>query len=393
MSKRRPTGGWQLGQLAGVPVVVAWSWFVVAGLLGYWFYTALAAGGQVGTTAALLQALALVLVLFISVLIHELAHGLTGRAARMAPKQYVLTFFGGHTTFTSPYPGPGAAAAVSFAGPAANFVLAGLCWLIGHFGAPPGFSLPWLFGSSAGLPANAALWLGLVYYAAMANCLVGMFNLIPAAPLDGGGLIEALVWKLTGRRTSGLVAAGWCGLVAAVGLLVWALWQQSNNRGFDSVIWWVLIAVVVGQGAVVALRQGRSQARLANFSVAKTSQPAFELPDRTNLDQALVAIQRHRAGSWVAVVNSAGQVTGLVAPGTCQQVPAAEASGLSLDAVMQVVPPNLAIAAEASGVEALRVLFPWTNQASHLPVVQAGQVVGVLDLEEVRRIIGQPKAR
>ncbi|MCL1898113.1 MAG: hypothetical protein FWG16_04755 [Micrococcales bacterium] len=389
MAEQRGTTGWRIGAIGGVPVILTWSWAIVALLLAYLYYN-----GFSHTMAprrevfALVMALGLVLVLFLAVFLHELAHGLVGRAFGMQPREYVMTFFGGHTSFSSAGSSPISRAMTSLAGPAANLLLAGGCWLTAYIINPPGFGFFGPFGGGGWLPAGSSLGLLWLFYAGLSNWLIGLFNLIPAAPLDGGGLVEALVWKLSGRRNTGLIASGWCGLVFAGVLLVWALVLGRGQAGFDGVIWWVLIAVVVGQGAALALRQGRAFARYESFSVMQLAEPAMGLENRYTVGQAATRLADHPAW-WVVVLDSAGAPEGLISPSDLARVPDSQASQLTLDAVMQVIPRGWAVEASAKGLEALAGLVRPADQVGHLPVVESGRVVGVLDMAKVRRLAGR----
>jgi len=374
-----------------VPVILTWSWAVVAVLLAYLYWSgfsqAMPADRQ---STAFAMALALVLLLFVSVFIHELAHGLAGKAFGQRPKEYVLTFWGGHTTFSAAGATPLNRAVTSFAGPAANLVLAGVCWLVGRFLTQGDFGYLGMFGGSGGLSRGAGLGLLVIYYAGLSNWLLGLFNLIPAAPLDGGGLVEALVWKLSGRRTTGMIAAGWCGLVAALGLVAWALWQQAGGTSLDAVLWRIIIGVIVGQGAYLALRQGLALARYEAFTVTANTMPAIVLPNYLSVSQGHQAQNQESTSTWVVVTDSTGQPEGVIGPEAWGTVPADQASQLSLDTMMQVIPRGWAVPAEASGLDALRGLAGPAGQVHYLPVVDGGQVVGVLDLGRVRRVIGLP---
>ena len=171
---------------------------------------------------AYLAALAFAVLLGLSVLVHELAHAGAARAFGWQVREIRLTLMGGHTTFDAAREAPGRSALVSLAGPAANLVLA----LLGAI----------LLGSldPGGLPRLV------VELVTTANLLVGAFNLLPGLPLDGGRVVESLVWAVTGSETRGTVVAAWCGRVISVLVVLWAQIilpkrerQQARREGDD----------------------------------------------------------------------------------------------------------------------------------------------------------------
>ena len=125
--------------------------------------------------------------LFASVLVHELAHGLMARARGQQPREFVLTLWGGHTAFGGATPTPASSALIAVVGPIANLVLAA------------GF-----LAVAQGVETNSLVGL-LVWSGCLTNAFVGLFNLVPGLPLDGGFLLEAAVWAVTKNRHTGTV--------------------------------------------------------------------------------------------------------------------------------------------------------------------------------------------
>ncbi len=155
--------GLSLGRIAGIPVVLAWSWFVITVFIVLVFGPRVSGAFPGIGTVAYLVALGYALLLAASVLAHELAHALTARAFGWPTTRIVLNLWGGHTQFASFNASPGRSLAVALAGPAANFVLAGLGWTLLQAMAP---------GSVAYLLVTILVW---------ANVLVAVFNVLPVA--------------------------------------------------------------------------------------------------------------------------------------------------------------------------------------------------------------------
>ena len=198
-------------------------------------------------------ALGFVVLLFASVLVHELAHGLMARARGQQPREFVLTLWGGHTAFGGATPTPASSALIAVVGPIANLLLAA------------GF-----LAVAQGVETNSLVGL-LVWSGCLTNAFVGLFNLVPGLPLDGGFLLEAAVWAVTKNRHTGTVAAGWVGRVVAVGVFAWALvlpLVQGRQPEIYDVVWAALIGAFLWSGASAAVRGGRTQKAVGLITVA-----------------------------------------------------------------------------------------------------------------------------
>ncbi|WP_345711452.1 M50 family metallopeptidase, partial [Kineococcus glutinatus] len=254
-----PRGGLPLGRPFGVPLVLSGSWFLFAAVITWAFASRVPLEGP----AAYAVAFSYAVLLLLSVLAHEIGHALTARACRMRVTGIVLDVWGGHTSFAEEAPGPGRSFLVGVAGPAANGLVALLAAAL----------VPVLPPDSVGHLLARAL--------VVSNVLVAAFNLLPGLPLDGGHLLEALVWRLTGSRTSGTVAAAWGGRAVAVGVLLAAvalpLWW-GGRPSLITVAWSGLVSALLWQGAGQGLQQARLRRRLPGLTAAALLRPAIAVP-------------------------------------------------------------------------------------------------------------------
>src|SRR5918995_625160 len=122
--------GIPLGRIAGVPVVLAYSWFIIAAFTVIVYGPVLDRSNPALGASAYVVAFAYAVLLLVSVLVHELAHALTAKIYGWPTQKIVLNLWGGHTQFESFTASPGRSVVVALAGPAANFVLAGATWLV-----------------------------------------------------------------------------------------------------------------------------------------------------------------------------------------------------------------------------------------------------------------------
>ena len=237
----------RLGTIAGAPARLSWSWLLIAAVI------TLAFGPQIQRALPLIGggaygvALGYAVLLALSVLVHEAAHALTGRAFGQRTEEIALTLWGGHTQFRSPSARPLDTVLTAMAGPAANLALAGLAHLAARAVAGP---------SVLALLLEVTVW---------ANLLLAAFNALPGTPLDGGRMVESAVWAATGSRARGVEAAGWAGRVVAVGVLAAVLGPpilagRAPDLFVVLLVAWV--ALTLWRGADDAVRHGSWSRRL-----------------------------------------------------------------------------------------------------------------------------------
>ena len=348
-------------------MVVEPSVLVGALVLAVVFYPAQAGLGS----AALLVAAAFVAVLFASVLLHELAHGLAGRALGHQPQAFTLTLWGGHTTFETDLAAPGRSVLVAGAGPVANLAL----------GAA--FFSFW----TVALPGTVTAWM--LVNAAWINLVLGVFNLVPGLPLDGGHILEAVVWKVTGRRTTGTVVAAWIGRVVAVGLVVAVVvvpYLRGGRPSTFGVIWAVIIAWTLWAGASGALRYVRHTTALRTLNPATVGRKAVGVVADTTVAQALHTARSAQAVATV-MLGPDGRPAAYVDPKAAASVPREALAITGVSAVAVPLPDGAVVDVSATG-EQLLAAFARTGGAVPLVVTSGGRVVAVVVPGDVAQVLG-----
>ena len=331
--------GLRLGTIAGAPVYLGRSWFVLAGIL------VIGAGitlNRLGAISYLVGAAYAVLLLG-SVLVHEIAHALAARSRGMQVKEVTADFLGGHTSFVTSSGSPGTSAIVAVAGPLANLLIAAAAWPLQL----------WLAGQPGLQIAALVLW-GL----ALVNVFLAVFNLLPGMPLDGGQLVMALVWKVTGRAHRGWTVAGYLGQVLAVGVVAWVLVRPLFLDGriprLWEVAWVVLLFRSMWQGASAAKLRGVVLRALTGRSAADVATPVTYLLPSTPVGSAATA------GTDVLAPDATGQpaflATAVEISAVAAQRPETPLSGVlsrvDLGAVVEWAPedPAETLAARLAGL-------------------------------------------
>ncbi|WP_065573067.1 site-2 protease family protein [Micrococcus luteus] len=337
----------RLGTIAGAPVRLSWSWLLIAAVI------TLAFGPQIQRAlpslggGAYAVALGYAVLLALSVLAHEAAHALTGRAFGQRTEEIALTLWGGHTQFRSPSARPLDTVLTAMAGPTANLVLAGLAHLAAR--AVPGPSVPALL-------LEVTVW---------ANLLLAAFNALPGTPLDGGRMVESAVWAATGSRARGVEAAGWAGRVVAAGVLAAVLGPPIlAGRAPDLfvVVLAAWVALTLWRGADDAVRHGRWSRRLETLRLEQVETPAVALPEHLGVAEALAQADDGRRA--VVAVDGAGRPRGVLDLTAAAALTPARRTTTALAAVAVALAPEAVLVRDdvpASGPDlAARLAAPQT---------------------------------
>ncbi|WP_213456932.1 site-2 protease family protein [Rhizomonospora bruguierae] len=302
-------GNLRLGRWAGVPVDANIGVIVIVMLVGI--------GLAVGRFPALYPGLSMAayigagivagLLLVLSILLHELSHAVVARATGLNVEGITLWLLGGVTRLRGEPRSPRADLAVAVVGPGTSLVLGGVFAAL-----------------SAGLSATHAvpgLVVGTLAYLALANLVLGVFNLVPAAPLDGGRVLRALVWWGTGDRTRAELAATRAGRVFGFVLIGLGIAEIVLLRGFGG-LWLVILGWFVLQLANAEQRQARVGERLRGVPVRRvmSSAPITATAD-TNVARFLDEVALRQPYSTYPLVDADHRLTGLVTLNRIRAIP------------------------------------------------------------------------
>lgn len=281
-----------MGRPFGVPVYVAPSWFLVAALITWVF------GGQLDRVlpelgaARYLVSLFFAVAFYASVLVHELAHTVAALRFKLPVRRIQLQFFGGVSEIEKEAETPGREFVLAFVGPLLSLVLSGVFYGAMQFVEP---------GTVPGV-----LLAGLM----ISNLIVAAFNLLPGLPLDGGRMLRAVVWKITGRPMTGTVAAAWIGRALAVSVLVGLPWlTQSGALGSDAVdnvgmdtvmdaLLAAILAAIIWTGAGNSLRMARLREHLPELRARNLTRRAVPVETDTPCPRPCAVPTRPAPAPW-----------------------------------------------------------------------------------------------
>jgi Zn-dependent protease/CBS domain-containing protein len=363
-----------LGRVFGIEVRLHATWllaFVVItwGLAGGYFRLV---GPRQGLGTPLLLGAISALLLFGSVLVHELSHSLVARARGLRVRDITLFIFGGVSNISGEARTARDEFLIAIVGPLTSFGLAALFWAIAQSqGTTAGIGV--LLGSARGfrtLSPNGAV----LSYLAVVNLVLGAFNLIPAFPLDGGRVFRSIVWGTThryGRATAiaTVVGQGFGYLLIGFGVL--------RVVGFGDLmggLWTAFIGWFLSQAASATRQDQRLRQHLHGLRVGQVMDPAPILVEAaSSVQQVVMDVLLHSAQRRLLVVRD-GQPVGLVDAPTISAVPREQWAAVPVEQIMR--PIRLVTSPEADVADLLERLG---EQATAVPVVTDGRLVGLLD--------------
>ena len=384
-----PGGGWLMGRIRGIPIYVAPSWVIIALLITLMFAPNVGydipeiEGGKYAVSFAY------AVLLYASVLIHELGHAFTAMRYGLPVKRITLQLLGGVTEMGRESNSPRREFAIAGAGPALSLLLGVIAWAAIHAlgGDPGGFS-----GSTAASNPDDSvrlrITLELLDALMYANIAVGIFNLLPGLPLDGGIMLRSALWGASGHPNRATITAGHVGRVLAVvvffipiGLDVAA----AREPDIVSVIWGGLLGGFIWMGATAALRGAQIREKLPRLGARALARRAIPVDSQLPLAEALRRAGESQANGLV-VVDANGTPIGLVNEAAVTATPQERRPWVSVAALSRRLEPGLMIAADLTGEDLIRRLDA-TPATEYLVVEADGAIVGILATADVNKAV------
>ena len=358
----------RLGKIAGVDIGIHYSWFVVLVLFTWTLAQGLLPGRYFGWSPTTYWATGLVasLLLFASVVIHELAHAVVARARGLPVEGITLFILGGVANLRGEARSARDELAISAVGPLTSILLSGLFWLV-HWGIPDETT-----------PVAAVVW-----YLWFINAALAIFNMLPAFPLDGGRVLRAAVWGVTGSLPKAIRVAALGGQVVGLLLIALGVTQvfQGNFVGgvWIGVIGWFLHSVASRSRADLAVQTGM-QGILVRDVMRR--EPDTVTPDVT-IYGAVFEYFLHR-GLGTLPVCEGDRLVGILTLSDVKEVPRERWEATTVREAMTPMPlwsvrldDELSRALELLGEHSI-------NQA---PVLEADQLVGLLTRADIIRFL------
>jgi Zn-dependent protease/predicted transcriptional regulator len=353
-----------LFRVAGIPVRVHVSWLVIYGLLAW----SLSVGyfpqvlPDMPVRAHWVSGLVAALLLFVSVFVHELSHSVVARSRGLPVRAITLHIFGGVSELEREPDTPGLEFWMALAGPLTSFVLGGLAF------------------AAAGLADARPALVAILRYLAVVNVMVGLFNLVPGFPLDGGRVLRAVLWRARGDLQWATRVASRAG--STVGLILMGLGVLRALTGdFFGGLWFVLIGLFLRQAAEGSYRQLVLRRALGPLAVrdVMTREVVHVAPDLSVARAVSDYFWRYHVTSFPVL--DGGRVVGLLSIHGVGEVPQDRWERTVVREVMLPLTEALSASPDDRVPAALDKLS--RNGLGRLAVLDHGRLAGYLSLKDV----------
>ena len=368
----------RIGRIFGIPVKVDLSWVVVfllvAGMLAFAYFPSVEGYQEAGPAAAIIAGVITALLFFVSILLHEMSHSIVARALGIGIESVTLFLLGGVARLEHEPETPRDEFAMAIAGPAMSMLLAVVFWTA--------WEGVYLAGGSA------VLWAPLQYLA-LINVSVGVFNLLPGFPLDGGRVLRAALWGLTGDMLKATRWASRSGQAIGFSLIgIAALGVVTDGFGTGSpldLLWFGLLGWFIASLASSSYRDQVVRSALASVTVDRiASRPAVVVPGGATVEQIVVDhIIGGRHSTYPVVV--AGELVGILSLEHARALPREQWSTTTAAQLAEGDLEHIVVAHTADLESALRRLDP--GHPGMLVVEREGMLDGVVTRADILEVV------
>lgn len=379
--------GVTLGRIFGIEIKIDWSWLLIFTLVSWNLSTAF---GEMhpgwNSTVRISTAVAAGLLFFASVLAHELAHSIVARSRGLTVRGITLFLFGGVSNIQRHPPSPLSEFLIAVVGPLTSIGLGILFMVLSGVGlgtVGQGVSDPSQLASSLGPVRSLLLWLGPV------NVVLGVFNLVPGFPLDGGRILRSFFWKLTGNLKRATRWASWVGqtvawLMIAGGIaMVFGAEIPFFGSGLISGLWLTFIGWFLNSAAVNSYRQIVIQDVLEGVDVQKMMREGPPTVSGGTAVTDLVHDYIMKRDDHAFPVVDGEKFIGLVTLADVRRIPRSAWENTRVDEIMTPGDDLVWVRPEEGAEEAFLKLS--RRDVRQLPVLEENRLVGVLSRRDIVR--------
>lgn len=362
-------GSIRIFRIAGIDIYINFSWIIILVFLTFSLATGWFAAlypGWLSATYWLVSFIAAIL-LFGSVLLHELSHSFVARARGLPVKSIVLFIFGGVSNIEREPGSPGVEFQMAFVGPLTSLVIGVVCYLL----------LLLMRGSNSPIAA-------ILGYLAVTNILLGIFNLIPGFPLDGGRVLRSIIWRISGNLVTATRIATVVGQIIAYLFILIGIFFFFTGNFLDGIwlgfIGWFLLSSAQSAGMQTMLRtsfQGVTVSQIMNSS-------PMTIPANISL-QRLVHEYFIPQGLRSALVMQGDQLAGLVTLSDIRHVPQEQWPQTPVGYIMIPLERLHTVTPDQQLNDVLPLMTG--RDVNQLPVVQDGRLVGILSRDTIMRYL------
>jgi Zn-dependent protease/predicted transcriptional regulator len=362
----RPASGILIGRVFGIPIYLHASWFIIFVLITLSLRTQFTSQHPAWTPQQhWLLGIITSALFFGSVVFHELSHSVVAMRYKIPVQSITLFVFGGLSSISREPDKPKQEFNIAIAGPLASFFLAGCFYLVGRF----------FHGDDLVTASTKWLW--------QINVALGVFNLVPGFPLDGGRILRGIAWGITGNFQRATKIASTTGKVFAYAMIIFGAWQALNGNWIGGLwtafIGWFLLSAAQESYAQVAVQNTLVGVRASDVMTRDIP----TVPRDMSIDEYVHEVLR--TGARFHIVTGAGTPVGLVSLDVARTVPHDEWTNTSIQAAMQPLDRLHSTEPEEPVLAILERMR--STSISQMPVVSDGHIVGMVGLDDILRVL------
>jgi Zn-dependent protease/predicted transcriptional regulator len=363
-----------VGRIFGIAIGLHYSWFIIAFLitlsLGWHFQSIYPDWGE---SVIWGTALATGLLFFVAIVLHELAHALVAKARHLPVRSITLFALGGIAGIEKETADPKTEFWMGIAGPIASVLIGTAC-----LGVVAG-----LYGTSpARLPASPAqamlVWLGYI------NLMLAAFNMIPGFPLDGGRVLRAIIWWITGNAERATRLASRVGQIVALGFIFLGFFQFFGGSGIGglwlALIGWFLLDAAGASYAQVEMIASLRGLRVRDIMANDCARVDGRLSLKTFIDEYVL-----RTGRRCFVVEGNSGIVGLITPSDVKEFERERWPTTTVEMAMRPLSRLRTVAPESPVTEALEAMG--REDLNQLPVMSKGRMEGILSRSHILQLL------
>lgn len=362
----------KLGRIFGIEIGLHYSWVIIALLITLSLAEHFRMNNpRWGVTVIWASAIITGLLFFAAIVVHELSHALVARARDLPVRSITLFALGGVAMIEKEAVDAKTEFWMGIAGPITSFLIGLLC-----------LALAWALGNPEVIaqspPVAVLMWLGVI------NIALAIFNMVPGFPLDGGRVLRAIIWWITGNANRATAISAQVGQIVAFGFIIFGIFRFFNGAGFGGlwlafIGWFLLDAAHASYAQLVTTESLRG---LRARDVMTTDCPKIE-----GLSNLQTFIDEHllRSGRRCFVVEEQGRIVGIVTPHEVKEVERTKWPYTTIDDVMRPLDKLHTISPDMPVNDVLERMA--REDVNQLPVVQNGRLEGVISRGHILRLL------
>ena len=365
------TSGFKLLRVLGIPIYVNYTWFIVFSLVVYTLAVSYFPyfGPYYEPVIRWMMAFVAAIMLFSSILLHELSHSYVAQRQGIRIKSITLFIFGGIAQMVGESRTPSGEMKIAAAGPALSLFLSGIFWFI-------------VFVLKRDMATSPVL--AISYFLASTNMMLAVFNLIPGFPLDGGRMLRAFIWKRTNNLNKATLITSRIGKGFAILLIILGLWDILQGV-FISGLWLIFVGMFLQQAADQGYRQTLLHRTLSSVKIRDIMvSPAIVVDDNMTLDHIVNGFFfRYRFNSFPVI--SGDSMAGTISIHDIKGVDKEKWPFTIARDIMYTKIADFTISPESGALEALDKMLD--THRGRLVVLENGRVAGIISQRDIMQML------